>query len=113
VDELVGVQSLEPSALWAGALRGDGPGRAEALVRLRAHLAAAAKFELDRRATRLDGTERGGADSLVQGAVEAALTAILADLGRYRAQSRFATWTAKYAIRAAAAADEDHVVAGP
>jgi len=110
VSELVGVQPLEPSAWWADALRGDGTGRAEALVRLRAHLAAAARFELGRR-RRLDGTQRGEVASLVQGAAEAALAAILADLDRYRGQSRFTTWTAKYAIRAVAAAARDTGIA--
>ncbi len=103
VDETVDVRPLDASARWAGALRGDGPTRAEALGWLRAHLGAAATFELDRRGITVDGAQ-GNAASLVREAAEAALAAILADLDRYRAQSAFTTWTAKYAIRAAAAA---------
>jgi hypothetical protein len=104
VDEMIDARPLDTSARWADALRGDGPPRAEALVRLRAHLAAAAKFELDRRRITVDGAPRKEAASLVHDAAEAALAAILADLDRYRAQSAFTTWTAKYAIHEAAAA---------
>ena len=103
MDEPVGVRPLDRSAGWVLALRGDGATRAEALARFRAHLAAAAKFELGRRGIAADDGQRGEA-SPVQVVVEAAVAAILADLDRFRAQSRFTTWTAKYAIREAAAA---------
>ena len=111
MDGRVGARPLDPSAGWALALRGDGPFRAHALARLRAHLAAAAEFELRRRGIAADGGERGEAASPAQQVVEAALEAILADLDRYRAQSRFTTWTAKYAIRAAAAAAREKAIA--
>jgi hypothetical protein len=101
--EVARVPPLDASGRWADALRGDGPARAEALGWLRAHLGAAAKFELDRRGITVDGVQAEAA-SLVRAAAEAALAAILADLDRYRAQSAFTTWTAKYAIREAAAA---------
>ena len=102
-DETVDVRPLDASARWADALRGDGPTRAEALRWLRAHLGAAATFELDRRGITVDGAQ-GKAASLVRAAAEAALAAVLADLDRFRAQTAFATWTAKYAIHEAAAA---------
>jgi hypothetical protein len=104
VGELVHARPLDTSARWAEALRGDGPMRAEALRWVRAHLAAAAKFELDRRGITLDGAQRSEAASLVRDATEAALAAILADLDLYGAQSAFTTWTAKYAIHEVAAA---------
>jgi hypothetical protein len=99
-----GAAQLDASARWAEALRGDAPTRDAALRWLRAHLSTAAKFELDRRGIARDGVPRAEAAWLVRGAADAALAAILADLDRYRAQSAFTTWTAKYAIRAAAAA---------
>jgi hypothetical protein len=104
VGEVAGVPQLDASARWVEALRGDAPTRDEALLRLRAHLSAAAKFEFDRRGITVDGLQETQAASLVRDAAEAALAAILADLDRYRAQSAFSTWTAKYAIREAAAA---------
>ena len=107
MDGRVGARPLDPFAGWALALRGDGPFRAHAL----AHLAAAAEFELRCRGIAADGGERGEAASPAQQVVEAALEAILADLDRYRAQSRFTTWTAKYAIRAAAAAAREKAIA--
>ena len=103
VDETVDAPRLDVSARWADALRGVGPARVEALQSLRGHLGAAATFELDRRGITVDGAP-GKAASLVREVAEAALAAILADLDRYRAQSAFTTWTAKYAIRAVAAA---------
>ena len=103
MDERVVLEPLDPSRVWADALRGDGPTRTEALGRLREHLAATANFEFCRRGITVDDGQRQEAASFVQDAAEAALAAILADLDRYRAQSAFTTWTAKYAIREAAA----------
>jgi DNA-directed RNA polymerase specialized sigma24 family protein len=111
VDASVGVRPLDPSAGWALALRGDAATRAEALVRLRAHLAVAAKFELGRRGIAVDDGQRWEGASPVQDVVEAALAAILADLDRFRGHSRFTTWTAKYAIREAAAAAREMAIA--
>ena len=82
MDEPVGVRPLDRSAGWVLALRGDGATRAEALARFRAHLAAAAKFELGRRGIAADDGQRGEA-SPVQVVVEAAVAAILADLDRF------------------------------
>ena len=95
---------LDASARWADELRGGGHGPDEAFLRLRAHLAAAAHFELGRRGITGDGAQGQKAARLVRDAAEDALAAVLADLGRYRGQSAFTTWTAKYAIREAAAA---------
>ena len=89
---------------WVEALRGDGELRGDALRRLRRHLAAVATFELERRGIGGDDGLRPDSLSLVRDAAEAALAAVLADLDRYRGQSAFTTWTAKYAIREAAAA---------
>ncbi len=101
---LSAARRLDASACWAEALRRGGHAREEALLRVRAHLAAAAHFELGRRGITGDGVHAHEAARLLRDASEAALTAILADLGRYRGQSSFATWTAKYAIHEAASA---------
>jgi hypothetical protein len=95
---------LDASAGWAEALRGGGHAREEALLRLRAHLAAAAQFELRRRWITGEVMQPQEAARLVCDAAATALAAVLADLGHYRGQSAFATWTAKYAIHEAAAA---------
>jgi hypothetical protein len=88
----------------AEALRVGGHAREAAVLRLRAHLADVAQFELDRRRSTGVPVHRRDTARLVHDAAESALTAVLADLARYRGQSAFATWTAKYAIREAAAA---------
>jgi hypothetical protein len=69
------------------------------------------KFELNRRGITVYGAQ-GKAASLVRATTEAALAAVLADLDRFRAQSAFTTWTAKYALRAAAAAAREKSTAG-
>ncbi len=94
----------DDSIRWAEALRGEGHAREQAVLRLRAHLAAVARFELDRRTARGNGLRRQEAARLVRDAAEDALARVLVDLGRYRGQSAFPTWTAKYAIHEAAAA---------
>ena len=101
---LSALRRLDGSAHWAAALRGGGHARENALLRLRAHLTAAADFELGRRGITGDGVQGQEAARLVRAAAEDALAAVLGDLGRYRGQSAFTTWTAKYAIREAAAA---------
>lgn len=102
---------LDDSTRWAAGLRCGGREREEAVFRLRAHLVGAALFELRRRRVAGDGVQDREAARLVRDAAEAALDAILADLARYRGQSAFATWTAKYAIREAAAAARAREVA--
>lgn len=104
---------LDASAGWAEALRGGGHAREEALLRLRAHLAAAAQFELRRRRITGDGVQRQEAARLVRDAAETALACVLADLARYEGQSAFTTWTAKYAIHEAAAAARLHGLGSP
>ncbi len=111
MDERAGVQPLDASAIWADALRREGRARTDALVRLRAHLAAAVKFEFDRRGIAVDGARTAESTALVRDAAETALAAILADLDRYRAQSAFTTWTAKYAIHAAASVAREKATA--
>ena len=106
------VRLLDPSARWAHALRSDGPTRAEALRWVRAHLDDAVRFEFDRRGITVEDAQAQAA-ALVHDAGEAALAAILADIDRYRAQSAFTTWTAKYAIREAAAAAQAKATTAP
>lgn len=101
--ELWAARPPDDSRRWAEALSGRGNGHEEAILRLRAHLAAAALFELRRRRLAGDGVRREGTARLVRDAAETALAAVFADLHRYHGQSALATWTAKYAIREAAA----------
>lgn len=111
VARLSAARRLDASARWPEVLRDGGHAREEALLRLRAHLAAAAEFELGRRGAVGEGVRTQEAARLVHDAAEAALAAILADLDRYRGQSAFATWTAKYAIHEAATAARERELA--
>jgi hypothetical protein len=104
VGGLSAARPLDASGRWADALRAGGRAREDAVFRLRAHLTAAAQFEFGRRGITGDGPQRQEAALLVRDAAETALAAVLADLDRFRGESAFATWTAKYAIHEAAAA---------
>jgi hypothetical protein len=70
----------------------------EAVGCLRAFLVAVAWFEVDRRRPQLRGLTPRETAALVCDAAEVALTAVVDRLSAYRGQSRFATWTAKFAI---------------
>jgi hypothetical protein len=103
VAELSAAGRLEDSRRWVDALRSRGNGREVAVDWLRAHLNRVALFELRRRRLTRDGVQQDEAAWRVRDAGEAAVAAVLSDLGLYHGQSAFATWTAKYAIREAAA----------
>jgi RNA polymerase sigma-70 factor (ECF subfamily) len=82
------------STTWPGGLSSSQAAvRARATQELRAFLESAARFELARQP--LASRDR---ESLAAVAAGAALTAVLADLGKFRGASRFTTWAAKYAI---------------
>jgi RNA polymerase sigma-70 factor (ECF subfamily) len=74
----------------------------EAVVRLRALLLRATRFEISRRRAELWDVDDGELDELACAATDAALTSVLHCLDRYRGDSHFTTWAAKYAILEAA-----------
>jgi RNA polymerase sigma-70 factor, ECF subfamily len=77
--------------------------RSVAIVRLRALLLCAARFEVARRRDQVTHVDDRELDKLAHAAADAALIRAVAQLGRYRGASRFTTWAAKYAVREAAA----------
>jgi RNA polymerase sigma-70 factor, ECF subfamily len=85
---------------WLHTLTADS--RDEAVVRLRALLLRAARFEVARRRAGLSDVGDRELDDLACTAADAALTGVLARLDRYRGDSRFTTWAAKFAIHEAA-----------
>jgi RNA polymerase sigma-70 factor (ECF subfamily) len=74
----------------------------EAVVRLRALLLRATRFEVSRRRAELSDIDDGELDELARAAADVALTSVLHRLDRYRGGSQFTTWAAKYAILEAA-----------
>lgn len=74
-------------------------GDAAATVRVRALLLAVCWFEFERRSADVASLTPAEAELLVRGARDRACAALLARLGDYRGQSRFAVWAAKFAIR--------------
>jgi RNA polymerase sigma-70 factor (ECF subfamily) len=95
-----GDRQLEGRA-WLRALRGEGPEREQAVARLHAVLLRAARFELLRRRSMLNGSGESIDDLAVQSA-DSALVALMGKLDQYRFQSRFTTWAYKFAILEAA-----------
>jgi RNA polymerase sigma-70 factor, ECF subfamily len=94
---------LDPeSAAWLTALRGDGPDREEASVRLHALLLRAARFEINRRRSTLAHLRGGDLDDLAHQSADDALLAILDKLDDFRGESRFTTWAYKFALLEAA-----------
>jgi RNA polymerase sigma-70 factor (ECF subfamily) len=96
---VVGAATLDPeSRAWVESL-GLPPGdRDEAVARLHAHLLRVAWFEVNRRRAAFGNASPGEAGDLAMQAADDALMAILRKLPSYRGDSRFTTWTAKFAI---------------
>ena len=92
------------ATLTAEALGGEGGVREAARLRLRIFLIAVAWFELERRREQLAALSSAEAARVARDSADAAYAAVLARLGDYRGQSRFAVWVAKFAIHEAAAA---------
>ena len=86
---------------WLRALGGEGPEREQAIARLHALLLRAARFELLRRRSMLNGGGESIEDLAVQSA-DNALVALMGKLDQYRFKSRFTTWAYKFAILEAA-----------
>ena len=87
----------EESAEWLAALDGAAGERDDAIRRLHGLLVRIGRAETNRRASRLAlfGPEL---DDIAQQAADDALVAILRKLGRFRGESRFTTWAAKFVI---------------
>ena len=87
---------------WLEALREPGPVRAEAVARLHEVLVRAARFELARRRHMLGHLRSDSLEDLATQSADDALAALLPKLDQFRAESRFTTWAAKFAILEAA-----------
>jgi RNA polymerase sigma-70 factor (ECF subfamily) len=83
---------------WIEALRADGREREQAAARLHAVLLRAARFELMRRRTQLEGARSDTLDELAIQSADSALVAILGKLEDFRYAGRFTTWAYKFAI---------------
>jgi RNA polymerase sigma-70 factor (ECF subfamily) len=91
----------EEGRAWVHALRGRGPEQQRAVARLHALLLRAARLELVRRRSMLNGAS-DSIDDLAMQSADNALVALMGKLERYRFQSRFTTWAYKFAILEAA-----------
>jgi RNA polymerase sigma-70 factor (ECF subfamily) len=76
---------------WLESLRGRGPERERALARLHGLLLRAARVEILRRHSLLDGA-RETLDDLAMRSADNALLALIGKLDDYRFESRFTTW---------------------
>jgi RNA polymerase sigma-70 factor (ECF subfamily) len=85
---------------WLDSLSADC--RDEALVRLRALLLRAARFEVARRREQVLHVDDRDLDELARTAANAALVRAVARLDHYHGGSRFTTWAAKFALNEAA-----------
>ena len=93
-----GVPGLDAeSRSWIARLTGDGPERDRALADLHAYLLRAARFAAARRSL-LWQLGAAGVDEVALEAAGEAMVALLAQLDRFRGQSRFTTWATKFAI---------------
>lgn len=93
----------DPESLqWLDALSGSGRSHDDACERLHSLLLRAARFEVLRRRSALDGRRGTEVDDLATQAADDALMAILAKLHTYRGESRFTTWAYKFALLEAA-----------
>ena len=85
------------SAEWVRALSTEGAAREQAATRLHEIVVRIARAEVHRRSgpLRITGPE---ADDLAHQAAADALVAIIDKVGRFRGESRFATWAYKFVI---------------
>lgn len=90
------------SRAWVAALAIEGARGEDARRRLHDLLLRAARFEIKRRRATLQHLRGGDLDDLAHQSANDALVAILDKLGRYRGESRFATWAYKFALLEAA-----------
>lgn len=83
---------------WIARLSGPTPEREAAIAELLAILRNAARFVLSQRRSRVANFPREELDDLATEAAGDALLAVLARLDEYRGESRFTTWTWKFAF---------------
>jgi RNA polymerase sigma-70 factor (ECF subfamily) len=83
-------------------LRGAGPRREEAVSELHALLLCAARFEIRRRAATLRHVRSDAIEDLATQAADDACVAVIGKLHQFRGDSRFTTWTYKFALNEAA-----------
>ncbi len=83
---------------WVADLRAPSPRRDLALARLHGLLLRAARFQVYRRRSSLAHVQGPELDDLAHQSADDALVAILAKLDGYRGESRFTTWTYKFAL---------------
>ena len=96
--------TLDPeSRKWIEALSRPPGSRDPAVARLHAYLLRVCRFELHRRWSARNSSQRAELDDLAVQAADDALMAILRKLDSYRGDSRFTTWAAKFAILEASA----------
>ena len=88
----------DESRAWLHALTGDRRSRDDAILRLRALLLRAARFEAGRWRDRVPHVDDRELDELAHASADAALMRATSCLDHYGGNSRFATWAAKFAI---------------
>jgi RNA polymerase sigma-70 factor, ECF subfamily len=93
---------------WVVALSVEGPDHHHALRRLHALLLRAARHQVSRMDTLLDGAGPDVADELTHQAADEAMVALLAKLHTFKGRSRFTTWAYKFGILQAATAVRSH-----
>src|SRR5919106_3559992 len=93
---------------WVGALSIEGPDHHHALRRLHALLLRAARHQVTRMGTLLDGAGPDVADELTHQAADEAMAALLGKLHTFQGRSRFTTWAYKFGILQAATAVRSH-----
>jgi RNA polymerase sigma-70 factor (ECF subfamily) len=99
------MSALAPSLTlvdWHLDLRGEGPAREVAAVRLRELLLRAARFEVFRRRGMLPQLSPTELDDLADEAASDAAISVLRRLDDFRGESRFETWAYKFALLEAA-----------
>ena len=87
---------------WVHALSIEGPAHHQALRRLHDLLLRAARHQVDRMGTLLDGAGPDVADELSHQAADEAMVALLRKLHTFEGRSRFTTWAYKFGILQAA-----------
>jgi RNA polymerase sigma-70 factor, ECF subfamily len=93
---------------WVDALSIEGPGHHHALRRLHILLLRAARHQVTRMGTLLDGAGPDVTDELTHQAADEAMVALLAKLHTFEGRSRFTTWAYKFGILQAATAVRSH-----
>ena len=87
---------------WLRALRAPGPDGEAAVARLHAHLLHAARAEVARRRPGLPHIRGDELADIAMEAADDALMSVLRRLDDFRGESRFTTWTWKFAVLEAA-----------